>query len=82
MLYSNFYFVQGKPEKLGLLTLVDFMPGTEPDSIKRNVFEETDQDIVVTNGLKTKLGEMSTDYHHMKVVAITAIENTTLSTPP
>ena len=82
MLYSNFYFVQGKLIKLGLLTLVDFMPGTELDSIKQNVFEQTDQDIVVTNGLKTKLGELSTDYHRMKVVAITAIENTTLSTPP
>ena len=57
------------------------MPGTEPDSIKQNVFEQTDKDIIVTNGLKTKLGELSTDYHRMKVVAITAIENITLSTP-
>ena len=78
MLHSSLQFFQGKPKRLGLLTLVDFMPGTELDSIKQNVFEQTDQDIVVTNGLKTKLGELSTDYHRMKVVAITAIENTTL----
>ena len=72
---------QGNPKKLGLLTLVDFVPGIDADLINQNVFHQTEKDIVVTNGLKTKLGELSTDYHRMKVVAITAIENTTLSTP-
>ena len=41
-------------------------------------FHKTDKDIQVTNGIKTKLGELSTDYHKMKVVAITAIQNTNI----
>jgi len=72
---------KGKPKKLGLVTMVDFVPGTDADSIKNEYFAPNDKDIQVTNGVKTKLGELSTDYHRMKVVAITAIENTTLSTP-
>ena len=70
---------QGKPKKLGLVTMVDFVPGIDPDSVKQDFFKPTDSDIQVTNGIKTKMGELSTDYHRMKVIAITAIENTTLS---
>ena len=69
---------QGKPKKLGLVTIVDFLPGTNTDSVKQEFFEPTDKDIKVTKGVKAKLGELSTDYHRMKVVAITSIENTTL----
>ena len=49
------------------------------DEVKQfDCFHKTDKDIEVTNGIKTKLGELSTDYHKMKVVAITAIQNTTI----
>ena len=59
--------------------MVDFVPGIDPDSVSQDFFKPTDSDIQVTNGMKTKMGELSTDYHRMKVIAITAIENTTLS---
>ena len=70
---------KGKPKKLGLVTMVDFVSGVVPDSVSQDFFKPTDSDIQVTNGMKTKMGELSTDYHRMKVIAITAIENTTLS---
>ena len=70
---------QGQPKKLGLVTIVDFVEGVDIDEVKPfDCFHKTEKDIQVTNGIKSKLGELSTDYHKMKVVAITAIQNTTI----
>ena len=75
-IYSMF---QGQPKKLGLVTIVDFVEGVDIDEVKPfDCFHKTEKDIQVTNGIKSKLGELSTDYHKMKVVAITAIQNTTI----
>ena len=78
-LITLYFCVQGQPKKLGLVTIIDFVEGVEMDEVKPfDCFHKTDKDIQVTNGIKTKLGELSTDYHKMKVVAITAIQNTNI----
>ena len=70
---------KGQPKKLGLVTIVDFTEDVNMDEMKPfDCFHKTEKDIQVKNGTKSKLGELSTDFHKMKAVAITDIKNTTI----